>query len=413
MISLAGLGIRLAYLFATNSNGRVPFSDAFYFHYQAKLIAEGKGFIDPFQYVLSGHRVVASAAHPPLWTLFLAAAAAAGLTSYLSHLVVACVVGAAAVFTTGVAGRAVAGGRVGIIAASIAAVYPNYWLNDVSGFGETLLLLEVALVVLVAYRLWQGPRLWRAVLLGSLCGLAALTRAEQIILAALVMIPVAMRASANGRQRLAMVGVGLAATVITIGPWVGFNLSRFQRPEFLSTEMGVTLAVSNCPHTYSGPLLGSWWQSCAKGLPQSQDESQKDRQYLHRATKFISSHSGRVPVVVLARVGRQFGLFHPLGEIQLERRSYFFGALGLFVYYFLVVMSAAGITVLLRRRTLLVPMVGLFVEVLLTSILFYGTTRFRVPLEVALVILSAVSLDVLAQRFVVRHRRPFSVSAPR
>jgi len=78
-------------------------------------MAEGKGWFEwgpNYQ----------TAFHPPLWTLVLEAAAVIGLKSYLAQLLWACLVSAGAVFVTGLAGREVAGPRVGLIAAAIAAV---------------------------------------------------------------------------------------------------------------------------------------------------------------------------------------------------------------------------------------------------------------------------------------------------
>ena len=43
-----------------------------------------------------------------------------------------------------------------------------------------------------------------------------------------------------------------------VGPWVGFNLSRFEDPTFLATNDGQTLLGANCPGTYHGPATGMW-----------------------------------------------------------------------------------------------------------------------------------------------------------
>ena len=50
----------------------------------------------------------------------------------------------------GLVGLRLAGPRVGLVAAAIAAVYPNLWINDSLVMSETLALLLVSLALLVA-----------------------------------------------------------------------------------------------------------------------------------------------------------------------------------------------------------------------------------------------------------------------
>jgi 4-amino-4-deoxy-L-arabinose transferase-like glycosyltransferase len=395
-ISVGGLGIRVGYVLISKRRSGVPFNDAFYFHYQANLLVEGKGwFIDPGSYLYLHHRIAQAADHPPLWTLVLAAAAFVGLKSYLSQLLWACVVGTGTVFVTGMAARRVGGPAAGLVAAAIAAVYPNYWLNDGLGLSETLVLLVVAAVVLWSFRFWSEPS-WRgAATLGVLCALGALTRSELVLLIVFVLIPIGLVLRGVGvRRRLGLTAVGIFAALLTLAPWVGFNLSRFNRPEFISTELGATLLCANNAFTYQGRLFGYWDGACTSHVRVSGDESDRDAQYRHLAFKYIKAHEDRVPLVVAARVGRELGLFNPWEQIQfdhtLEYRPLVPAQIGLFVYYGLVVMSIAGALVLRRRRITLVPFVGLLVEVVVASMLTYGTTRFRTPLEVALVVLSAV-----------------------
>lgn len=107
-LSLVGLCVRVAYVLVSERHA-VPDGDAFYFHLQANLIANGTGwFIDPLTYADS-HRIVPGADHPPLWALVLTMASVVGAKSYLSQLLWACVVGTAGVVLTGLAGSGLEG----------------------------------------------------------------------------------------------------------------------------------------------------------------------------------------------------------------------------------------------------------------------------------------------------------------
>jgi 4-amino-4-deoxy-L-arabinose transferase-like glycosyltransferase len=379
--------------------------DAFYFHAQASLIANGSGwFISPFPYYYH-HAVVQSAQHPPLWILTLALADKIGLSSYQSQLLGACLIGAGAVFMTGLVAREVAGPRAGLIAAAIAAVYPNYWVNDGTGLAETLVLFLVAAVLLVSYRLVRRPSLPRAMWLGALCGLAALTRAEQLLLVVAVVVPVALVVRSKPlRQRLAYAAVGILAVLVMIAPWVGFNLTRFTDPVLMSDDLGSTLVFANCrPAYYFEHVLGYGEFSCLTSIKTVPgDESVQNSHYQQVALHHISRYSDRLPIVVAARVGREFGLFVPLSQLRLDSlfdsRPLLAAQVGLFMYYGLVVGAVIGALALKRRGVTLVPMVGVLVEVVVVAMLSIGATRYRVPLEVGLVVLSAAAIDALLAR---------------
>ena len=104
LIVLAGLALRVGYVFAYRRHV-TPTGDAFYFHYQADLLAQGKGFIDPYSLFWAA-KVVPGATHPPLWTLVLALAAALGSTTFFAQLLWSCAIG-----TTSIAAVAWRGAR--------------------------------------------------------------------------------------------------------------------------------------------------------------------------------------------------------------------------------------------------------------------------------------------------------------
>jgi asparagine N-glycosylation enzyme membrane subunit Stt3 len=135
-ISLVGLGLRIGYVYLYRRHA-APTGDAFFYHYQANLLVAGKWFINPYQYFYFKHAAPA-ADHPPLWTLVLALASLVGIKSFFAQILWSCVIGSVAVWLVGLAGREVMGPRTGLIAAGIAAVYPNFWINDGSLLSETL-----------------------------------------------------------------------------------------------------------------------------------------------------------------------------------------------------------------------------------------------------------------------------------
>ncbi len=378
-----------------------PTGDAWYFHWQASFIANGTGwFISPGAYLFH-HAVVQSALHPPFWVLVLAFADKIGLTSYPAQLFGTSVLGAGAVFVTGLAAREVAGKRAALIAAGIAALYPNYWINYALGLSETLVLLLVAAVILTSFKLWRDPTVSKAIALGVLCGLAALTRAEQVLLIVVLLVPLTLvLRGLDLRIRIRYAAIGTLAAVVVMAPWLGFNLSRFTDNTYFSNDSGSTLAMSNCRPAYRDGYLGSGDFLCVnriKTVPG--DESVQDAYERHIAFKYVNGHLGRLPVVLAARPAREFAVFAPLAQLRLEstinKRPLLPAAIGLGAYYVLVILSVYGVWTLRRRRRPLVPFVGIFVELVVTAMATFGQTRYRAPFEVVLVVLSAVAIDAL------------------
>jgi 4-amino-4-deoxy-L-arabinose transferase-like glycosyltransferase len=397
-----GLGIRLTSLFGPGRSGRTAGGDSYYFHNAANLLVEGKGFINPFLYYSHDpHHVVQTALWPPLFVLVLAIPSAVGLKTFFAHRVWCCLIGAGGIVVAGYAGREIGGRRVGLVAAFLVAVYPNIWMSDELALSEALSPLLAATVVLLAYRFSKAPGLRRAIWLGLSIGLAMLGRDEMALLVAFLLVPLILVAKAlSWRQRVATTAVALLAVALVVAPWVGYNLSRFQKPVFISNGLGLTLDSANCDAVYSGAFEGYWSYLCGHAAHLTgTDESVQESEAQKFAVHYIEHHKGRLVPVEAARLGRAFGLFHPLEQIKLdstvETRPYHWALVGLGMYYALLVLSTAGAVVLRRRKVPIFPLVALGLDVVASVLLTFGQTRYRSTFEVALVLLSAVTIDAV------------------
>jgi 4-amino-4-deoxy-L-arabinose transferase-like glycosyltransferase len=268
-------------------------------------------------------------------------------------------------------------------------------------------------VVLVAYRFWHQPSLPRAVVLGVMCALAALTRSEQTLLVVAVLIPVAIALRNESlRQRLLYAGAGVLTVVVMITPWVGFNIARFSQPVLMSDDLGSTLAFSNCRPAFYGRNLGFGNFAClaAAARGSSGDESAVDAHLRRVALHYINVHSSRLPLVMSVRLGREFGFYRPMAQIGLDvslsSRPRVPAEVGLYMYYALFIGALFGALAVRRRGGTLVPFVGLLVGVIVATVFTFGVTRYRVPFEVAVIVLSAVAVDALWERMTGTPRKP-------
>jgi 4-amino-4-deoxy-L-arabinose transferase-like glycosyltransferase len=408
LITAVGFAVRVAYVLIARRN-HVPGGDAFFYHVGANLLVDGKGFIAPLPYAL-GARIEA-ADHPPLYMLYIALPSVVGLRTALEHVLWSTVLGTGTIVAVGALGRRVGGFRVGLVAASLAAVYPNIWLHDGALLSETMAIFVATLALLLAYRAWDRPGIARTVALGAACGVAMLARSELVLLLPALFAPVVLLATGvSVRQRLTGLAAGTLVALVIIAPWVGYNLSRFSHPVLLSSQFEATLAGANCRDTYKGPSLGSITSTCVKGLDPTTDESEAGVVLRDRAQAFVGDNLSRVPVVVAARVGRVVGLYPPDRlidvEVFFEGRERWLATLELVTFYPVALGAIAGAIVLRRRRTVPVfPLLALPAIVIVTVAVTYGSNRFRAPAETSFVVLAAIAIDALWQRWSARSRQ--------
>jgi hypothetical protein len=376
-IAAGGLALRLIYTLALTPHLR-GLGDAAYYHGLAQALGDGRGFVDP----AFGSP---TALHPPLFPLVLALPAWFGVDSYMAQRVVVALIGTATIVAVGLLARHVAGVRAGLIAACVAALSPVLVSADSAVMSETLLGLLVVLCALAAYRLRENPGAARAALLGALIALAALTRGEALLLA-LLLLP-------WRRPRLAAVVV--LVCVVVLAPWTIRNFSTFDKPVLLSTNEGGLIDGANCPSTYSGHDIGSWDIRCVMTRIGA-DESESSAEARRAGIDYARDHAGRVPLVLLARLGRTFGLLQPVRQAQqAEARAEGLELAGGVAFFLLLPFGVYGLVLLRRRRVALTPLLAPFALVVAATLVGYGVPRFRHPADVALAVLAGVALDGL------------------
>jgi 4-amino-4-deoxy-L-arabinose transferase-like glycosyltransferase len=317
------------------------------------------------------------------------------------------VLGSLSVVLIGLVGREVRGERVGLVAAGIAAVYPNLWVNDGLVMSETLTVIAVASALYLAYRYRRNPRAITAVGLGVACGLAGLARAEMILLVPFLALPtLLLGADVRWPLRMSRALAALLAVAILVGPWIVFNLTRFEDPTYLSTNDGQTLLGANCEGTYHGPATGLWLLACLREVPG--DRSQVSSESRRLAFDYIGDHSDRVPAVAMIRVGRLWNLYRPGDMVWYndgEGREKWISRLGLWFFYPLLVLSVGGAVLLRRSWSKLWPLLVVIGLVTLVGAATYGLARLRAPAEISLVVLAAVAIDAILRALVDRAGR--------
>jgi 4-amino-4-deoxy-L-arabinose transferase-like glycosyltransferase len=307
--------------------------------------------------------------------------------------------GLAALVLTGLLGRRLAGDAVGLVAAGIGAVSPNFWLNDSLIMSESLAVLLTVAALLLAYRARDLPTWPRFIALGVVCALAALTRAELALLTPLLVLPLAVRGR-DWRAFLGRAAAGLGAAVLVVLPWFVYNQSRFEARVLMSTNDGLALAGSNCDSVYHGELLGYTALWCRFPTPPG-DQSQQSVVWRDRAFDYMEDNVDRLPAVMSARVGRLWQLYDPFGNADLnvfEGRPVWGSTWGIITTWVLVPFAIGGIVVARRRRIVAWPLFIPIIVVTFAAAVVFGQPRFRAPAEPSLAILGAIAAVALVER---------------
>ncbi len=383
-----GAVLRIARLLITKWNKGLLLNDSLYYSAQARQLAHGVWFREVFS-------DQAGAEHGPLTSTLMALVSFGGDPTNRQRMVTV-VCGIATVAVIGLVARRIGDDRIGLIAAALAAVYPNLWINDGLVMSESVSALLIALTMLVVLRWCESPSFRRAVVCGALVGLGALARSELILLApliAMLMVIVGRRAAQRfGRQAIAV----LAASIVVIAPWVIFNATRFDRPVLLTTNEGPLWLGANCEDSYYGPALGGWSLFCVVNAhigENGEDTSVRSSEQRRLGLRYAGDHLSRLPVVVAARVGRTLdvydvtGLVH--GDVGEERERLATWA-GVVSFWILAPIAAIG-AFRLRRLHLAVLLLPVVV-VAITTVVFYGGHRIRASAEPVIVVLAACAV---------------------
>src|SRR4051795_7291326 len=229
-IVAGAVALRLLYVLVLARH--VPMAgDSQFFNAEANLVADGKGYVEPFVEAAYGLSVP-TAAHPPLYPTLLAGLSLLGGDGVLAQRALGAFLGGVTVVLVALIGRRIGGERVGLAAAAVAALYPILVAADGAPMSESLYALLIAACLIVALTLLESRSVRRTAALGGLIGLAALTRSEALLLVALIGLPLALTGPREGRWRRAV--ALCAACAVVLAPWTIRNWTAFDRPTLIS-----------------------------------------------------------------------------------------------------------------------------------------------------------------------------------
>ncbi|MBN2370242.1 MAG: glycosyltransferase family 39 protein [Vicinamibacteria bacterium] len=322
---------------------------------------------------------------PPLYVYFIAL-----IESFLGSLtavkIIQALVSSLLVPAVGRIGSRVFGARAGVVAALIAALYPELVWFSVHFWSETvfLILLMWAFERLVAADSERGGL--AALTAGLLWGLATLTRETTLYFTPVAATWLALsRIRKQGRRRALLF---LAAVVLAVLPWTARNWLLFRTFVPVSTASGLNLWQGNVPL--------SWREVHAEydSIPGRIHRFQVMRQ---RALQAIID---RQPTWILEKLNEQMPKFWELDGFPLafmrrgaygrvNERAYLLAAIVVLIPY-LALLAIFAMSVSTPRFGRLPTLLLLFLAYYnLVHVIAHGMSRYRLPVIPVLILFAA------------------------
>jgi len=410
VVGVVAFAIPAYYSYSVRAHQRFWGDPRFFYYWPATQVAAGRGFLDVL--TVQYGQPVPSASHPPGFIVLLAGFFKAGFESPQSMRYLLSVLSAATVVLVGLLVARLIGKRAGLIAAIIAAFYPNIWISSTLLMSETLVLFGLMLALYGFYAFSRRPT-WQWAAVASLgLTLSASARPELGVLFVVALVPMiwSRRYALSNVVRIKFLVLVTVIPLLVFGPWFVYNLHRFEHPVLVSTGFGQTMLTGACDSVFYGKYIGYWSVSCtADSHPPEPaegdvpDQSVLDEYYRKRAVRYYSHHKSQVPLVVAARIGRMFGVYQPkqqnFADRYVDKRgSYDLVRASQFSFWLLALLSVPGVVLWRRRRIALYPLVGIALIAVVVEALTFGNTRYRVGIDLCAVLLAATAIDWLIGR---------------
>lgn len=316
-------------------------------------------------------------------------------------------IGSASVALVFVVGRAMAGVRVGLLAAALLAVFPNviYQVSSVQLETTFIFFVLLSLAVIVTHD-WSGgpPTTQRLVAFGAAMGAGVLVRPFLAVL--LVGLAAALASLHIGWRQVAIgVAVPLGVMVAMSTPWTIRNAVHMHAFIPSSTNMGDTLCLDRNMDAKGGFRFAAHDGCVDPSLP----EVERNTGNTKKAIQFVVHHPGREALQIVRRGRIMFaedndGILAVQtlggGPILSKRAVDLAKPVADWYFYVIVTLALLGLPSLWERRNrpqrwlVLSGLVGLLV----IPLLLWGNPRFHLPLTPFLVLCAALAIDRLWNR---------------
>ncbi|HZW30476.1 MAG TPA: glycosyltransferase family 39 protein [Isosphaeraceae bacterium] len=382
-----------------------PGSDSQEYDTYAWNVAQGRGFRGMSPDVTDRDHLTAY--HPPGTSLVWA-----GLYGVVGHRhdavrVLHGLVGAATIALVYLIGCQTFGRPVGLLAAAGFAVWPFSLFYSAELLSEPLGTFWLLAYVAAALEFAARPGAVRAVVAGLLLGLALLTRGNVVLLMPLTLVWAVVQFRRRPRALAWALAIPMVA-LATVAPWTIRNYRVFGAFVPLSTGAGDVLLGSNNRLVVTDPDYYGYWvfpdelPEYREPLKAPNDELVRDRLESKLAVEWVQNNQDQWWYLLHSKFRRLWTPFLQPRSPRLHRIGTLV-AWGPVLVLFALAFVPTGIAWLRRGHPgWLIHLVIL--SVVLNALVFWGSSRFRYPIEGLCLILAGAAVVGLVQW--VGNRRP-------
>lgn len=400
LVAAIGLALVVRLVYIVITRGHAPAGDEFEYDLEARFVAAGHWFFSSTPYG-NPHQSTWKA---PGYGTFLGGLYALDGSSVDKSLVLQnLLLAPVTVGLTHLLGRRLFSVRVGLVAAFVVALYPNTWQFDVRLYSEVLAnpLTLFALILLLTAR--------RPALLGAVIGACLLIRPSSLFL--LVGAAVAFWAAGGAREGTRQLAICVGVAALVVAPWSIRNATLPGPWVPISVQSAALYGTFNDDAAHDTQLPYKWRPVPARDVALFRPENRLTdgalyRELNSRALDYIRAHPASVPNALLRNSLQRLWDLRPPGQVlddtAFEGRTRSVAAVGLGLYYPLLLLAVLGFLGLDRRRKLIVAAL-----VLAASVIYIGDagTRYRTPFEPLIVVLAVSALPLSRLEGAVRRAR--------
>lgn len=333
----------------------------------------------------------------PFWPFIMAAIyVVLGVHNFYSRLFL-CFLGSCTCVLTYLFARDIFNQKIALVAGIIAALYPGLFIYDGWLYSESVYTFFVMCFAYSLFRLQRTPRLNWMIGCGLSLGCASLTRPNGVSLLALVLIWALVMLYTrvfSWRKAVQVVLVIAALTCGLILPWTLRNYLVSRHFVLVATGGGGVLAGAYNDAAVTSRFFGypGMWMPLVLIRPPLTDTS--DAGETAYAYHWIETHPGELPYLFsqhFINMWRPYTSEQGLPVIEFPSRlsSQIVWDLMNTTPVAIIFLAACGLIVTLRSKwkDLLAPYLVIGLTIIL-CIAFYGSSRFRAPIEPLLVLLT-------------------------
>lgn len=350
----------------------VPSGDAYVYDRLGLSISQGSGYVNSDE--------TPHCHYPPFYPLFLSMIYALFGHSYVAVRIFQSILGAFSCVLIYLIGRKIFSAAIGALAAFISIAYLPFIKSAKILLSELVFSFFLLLIVLYILKIQENMNFRNSIILGLLLGIALLTRSMAILLPFFILPVFIYSRKGSLAHILKRYAIVLLFFCLTMSPWVIRNYSIHHRFVPTSVEGGMSLYMSYFPTkgifgvnpTVEDPVVAEAYKI--------EDPVLRNKFLVKKTIDFIRNNPKKFLALELKKV---LYFWAPIDWEIVGGRWFNFE------YAAMLPFIAIGILLAIKGFWKNYPVLLPIIYFQIMSLIFYGSPRFRFPVEPFLFILAS------------------------